>query len=127
MAARESRWLTIGDRDTVIFSSHPIPGNEAAVQRTRSGLARQGATIVHSGQVDVHTTGHGKAQELMTLHSVARPELFVPVHGEFEHLVGHAALAKQLGMSDDSVLLSTDGDRVVLTDDGISMDLRLVG
>ena len=127
MAAGESRWLTIGPRDTVIFSSHPIPGNEAAVQRTRSGLARQGATIVHSGQVDVHTTGHGKAQELMTLHSVARPDLFVPVHGEYEHLVGHAALAQKLGMSDDRVLLATDGDRLVLTDDGISKDGQVSG
>ena len=56
----------------------------------------------------------------MALHSVAMPELFVPVHGEYEHLVGHAALAKKLGMSDRSVLLATDGDRLALTDDGIS-------
>ncbi|MGI9608286.1 MAG: ribonuclease J, partial [Acidimicrobiales bacterium] len=100
MASGESRWVTIGPQDTVIFSSHPIPGNEAAVGRVRSGLARQGATIVHSGQVDVHTTGHGKQQELLALHAVANPDLFVPVHGEYEHLVGHAELAIRRGMSD---------------------------
>lgn len=120
MSTNDSRWVTIGPRDTVIFSSHPIPGNEAAVGRVRSGLAKQGATIVHSGQVDVHTTGHGKQQELLALHGTANPELFVPVHGEYEHLVGHAALAVKRGMSPKNVVLATDGDQLTLTDDGIS-------
>ena len=127
MAQNDSRWVTIGPRDTVIFSSHPIPGNEAAVGRVRSGLARQGATIVHSGQVDVHTTGHGKQQELLALHSVANPELFVPVHGEYEHLVGHADLAIKRGMAPENVLLATDGDQLLLTDDGIFKDGQVSG
>ncbi len=127
MAANDSRWITIGPKDTVIFSSHPIPGNEAAVGRVRSGLARQGATIVHSGQVDVHTTGHGKQQELLALHGVANPELFVPVHGEYEHLVGHAELAMRRGMSPENVLVATDGDQLLLTDDGISKDGQVSG
>ena len=127
MANNDSRWVTIGPQDTVIFSSHPIPGNEAAVGRVRSGLARQGATIVHSGMVDVHTTGHGKQQELLTLHSVADPELFVPVHGEYEHLVGHADLAIRRGMAPENVLLATDGDQLLLTDDGISKDGQVSG
>ena len=127
MAQNDSRWVTIGPRDTVIFSSHPIPGNEAAVGRVRSGLARQGATIVHSGHVDVHTTGHGKQQELLALHSVANPELFVPVHGEYEHLVGHAELAIKRGMAPENVLLATDGDQLLLTDDGIFKDGQVSG
>ncbi len=127
MAANDSRWITIGPKDTVIFSSHPIPGNEAAVGRVRSGLARQGATIVHSGQVDVHTTGHGKQQELLALHGVANPELFVPVHGEYEHLIGHAELAMRRGMAPENVLVATDGDQLLLTDDGISKDGQVSG
>ena len=127
MAQNDSRWITIGQRDTVIFSSHPIPGNEAAVGRVRSGLARQGATIVHSGQVNVHTTGHGTQQELLALHGVANPELFVPVHGEYEHLIGHADLAIQRGMSPESVLVATDGDQLLLTDDGIAKDGEVSG
>ena len=127
MAANDSRWVTIGPKDTVIFSSHPIPGNEAAVGRVRSGLARQGATIVHSGQVDVHTTGHGKQQELLALHAVANPELFVPVHGEFEHLIGHSELAIRRGMDPNNVLVATDGDQLLLTDDGISKDGQVSG
>ena len=127
MAQNDSRWITVGPQDTVIFSSHPIPGNEAAVGRVRSGLARQGATIVHSGQVEVHTTGHGTQQELLALHSVANPELFVPVHGEYEHLIGHADLAMRRGMSPDNVLVATDGDQLLLTDDGISKDGQVSG
>ena len=127
MAMGDSRWVTIGPRDTVVFSSHPIPGNEEAIARVRSGLARQGAKIVHSGQLDVHTTGHGKRHELMTLHAVARPDLFVPVHGEYEHLVAHAELALDLGMAPEKVLLATDGDSLVLTDEGISKDGQVSG
>ncbi len=127
MAAGDSRWVTIGPQDTVVFSSHPIPGNEAAVGRTRSGLARQGATIVHSGQVNVHTTGHGKQQELLALHAVANPDLFVPVHGEYEHLLGHAELAIRRGMSPDKVVVATDGDQLLLTDEGISKDGQVSG
>ncbi len=127
MAEADSRWVTIGPRDTVVFSSHPIPGNEAAVARVRSGLARQGATIVHSGQVDIHTTGHGKEGELMTLHAVAQPDLFIPVHGEYEHLVAHAALARRLGMDENHVLLALDGDQILLTDDGMSKDGQVSG
>ena len=127
IAANESKWVTASPRDTVIFSSHPIPGNEAAVARVRSGLARQGATVVHSGQVDIHTTGHGKQQELLALHSVANPELFVPVHGEYEHLIGHAELAARRGMPRENVLVATDGDQLLLTDDGISKDGQVSG
>ena len=119
MAIGQSKWVEIDETDTVIFSSHPIPGNEAAVASVRNGLARRGARVIHSGQVDVHTTGHGKQQELKTLHSVAVPEWFVPVHGEYTHLVAHAALARGLGMADDRVVLCVDGDQVVLSDDGL--------
>jgi ribonuclease J len=116
MAVGQSKWVEIDDNDTVIFSSHPIPGNEAAVAAVRNGLARRGATVIHSGQVDVHTSGHGKQQELQTLHSVAVPEWFVPVHGEYTHLVAHAAIARRMGMADDHVVLCEDGDQIVLSD-----------
>jgi len=119
MANGMSKWMKLNDNDTVIFSSHPIPGNEAAVAAVRNGLARHGARVFHSGQVDVHTSGHGKQQELQTLHSVAVPEWFVPVHGEYAHLVAHAELARGMGMNDDRVVLCEDGDQIVLNDDGV--------
>ena len=123
MAEGTSKWVEISDRDTVIFSSHPIPGNEAAVGTVRNGLARRGARVLHTGNLDVHTSGHGKQQELKVLHSVASPEWFVPVHGEYEHLVAHARLATEMGMASERVVLCCDGDRVELTDDGV----RLIG
>ena len=123
MAEGTSKWVEIGAADTVIFSSHPIPGNEAAVGAVRNGLARRGARVLHTGNLDVHTSGHGKQQELQVLHSVASPEWFVPVHGEYEHLVAHAGLARGMGMPDERVVLCSDGDRIELTDQG----LRRVG
>ncbi len=119
MAIGASRWLKLDDNDTVVFSSHPIPGNEAAVAAVRNGLARHGVRVFHSGMVDVHTSGHGKQQELQVLHSVALPEWFVPVHGEYAHLVAHAELARKMGMADDRVVFCEDGDQIVLSDDGI--------
>ncbi|MGB1506239.1 MAG: ribonuclease J [Acidimicrobiales bacterium] len=119
MAIGQSKWLQLDEHDTVIFSSHPIPGNETAVASVRNGLARHGVRVFHSGIVDVHTSGHGKQQELQTLHSVAVPEWFVPVHGEYAHLVAHRELALRMGMPDERVVLCEDGDRIVLSDEGV--------
>ncbi len=119
MARGESRWLALDENDTVIFSAHPIPGNETAVASVRNGLARLGARVIHSGQVDVHTSGHGKQTELKTLHSVAVPEYFVPVHGEYSHLVAHRDLAREMGMDRDHVVLAEDGDQLELSDSGL--------
>lgn len=119
MALGTSRWLALGSEDTVIFSSHPIPGNEVAVATVRNGLARHGVRVFHSGTVNVHTSGHGKRQELQTLHSVAAPEWFIPVHGEYAHLVAHQELAVSMGMDPDRVVVCEDGDQVRLSDDGI--------
>ena len=119
MATGQSKWLALEPEDTVVFSSHPIPGNETAVAAVRNGLARHGVRVFHSGMVDVHTSGHGKQQELQTLHSVAVPEWFVPVHGEYAHLVAHRELAHRMGMPEDRVVLCEDGDQIVVADDGV--------
>ena len=118
MAAGENKWLKIGDGDVVILSSHAIPGNEYDVNKVIDGLYRLGAEVVHSGIADVHVSGHGQQEELKTLLSVARPEFFIPVHGEFRHLTHHARLAMQMGVAQSNVLLAEDGDVVELTDAG---------
>ena len=127
MARGRHRSITIGDRDTVVFSSHPIPGNEAAVSRLHNDLSRQGARLVHSGQLGVHTTGHGKADELLALHAATDPELFIPVHGEYAHLAAHHQLALERGMAPGRVLRCTDGDRVRLDSDGLRHQKRVSG
>ncbi len=119
-ATGDSRWIDIGPDDTVVLSSSPIPGNEVRVSRMINNLICRGAKVVHSGQLEVHTTGHGKQDELRTLHTVADPEYFVPVHGEVRHLAAHAELALNMGMASDRVILARDGEQVELSDRGLA-------
>jgi ribonuclease J len=121
MANRENRWLEIGAGDTVILSSHPIPGNEMSVTKVIDGLVRLGAKVVHSGLEDVHATGHAKQEEIKTLLSVVEPQWFVPVHGEYRHLVHHAELAQTMGVPAERTLICEDGDQLTIDDDGISV------
>ncbi len=125
MANKENRWLEVGESDTVILSSHPIPGNEMNVSKVIDGLVRLGADVVHSGIEDVHATGHAKQEELKTLLSILRPEWFVPVHGEYRHLVGHARLAHTMGVAADHVLVCEDGDQITIDDDGVHRSGRV--
>ena len=119
MAANENRWISLGRDDVVIMSSHPIPGNETDVSKVIDGLVRRGAEVVHSGISDVHASGHAKAEDLKMFLSIARPEWFVPVHGEYRHLVAHAKLANTMGVASDHVIVCTDGDQLVLDADGL--------
>src|SRR3954454_20824282 len=124
MAAHENHRVKIGAEDTVIISAHPIPGNEANVSRVIGGLYRAGADVVHSGLAAVHVSGHANQEELKILLNLANPEYFVPVHGEYRHLVNHARLAKGLGMDDNHVIICEDGDMLVLGDGGIDVERR---
>jgi ribonuclease J len=126
LASSENRWLRVGSGDVVIMSSHPIPGNEANVSKVIDGLVRLGAEVVHSGIADVHATGHAKQEELKTLLSIAQPEYFVPVHGEYRHLVAHARLAKAMGVENDHVLVCEDGDQLRLSDEGLERKVEEV-
>ena len=119
MAHGENRWLKVGPGDTVILSSHPIPGNENSVGKVIDGLHRVGADVVHSGLAAVHVSGHAKQEELKTLLTVADPEFFVPVHGEYRHLVHHGRLAVAMDIDEDHIFVCEDGDQLELTDDGL--------
>jgi ribonuclease J len=119
MAAGENKWLKLTEDDVVILSAHAIPGNEYSVNKVIDGLYRLGAEVVHSGMADVHVTGHAMQGELKTLLSIAKPDHFIPVHGEFRHLTHHARLAMEMGVPAASVLLAEDGDVVELTDKGL--------
>jgi ribonuclease J len=119
MAAGDNKWISVGEGDLVVLSSHAIPGNETNVGKVIDGLCRLGVEVVHSGLAQVHVSGHAKREELKTLLSLARPQCFIPVHGEFRHLTHHARLARDMGIAADRVLLAEDGDVVELTDAGI--------
>ena len=124
LAASENKFLKLVPGDVVIMSSHPIPGNEANVSKVIDGLVRLGTEVVHSGIEDVHATGHAKQEELKTLLSIVQPDWFVPVHGEYRHLVAHSKLARQMGVPDDHVVICEDGDQVVLTDNSMAVNRR---
>jgi ribonuclease J len=125
MASGENRWLKVGEHDTVILSSHAIPGNEFNVNRVIDGLLRNGAEVVHSGVADVHATGHAQADELKTLLSITKPEFFVPIHGEYRHMVAHAKLAALMGIAPSHIHLCEDGDVVTLSDIGLELGGRV--
>ena len=126
LAAGEHKFLELHPSDVVIMSSHPIPGNEANVSKVIDGLVRRGVEVVHSGIEDVHATGHAKQEELKTLLSIVQPEFFVPVHGEYRHLVAHAKLGRQMGVHEEDVIVCEDGDQVVLSDKGMKVRRREV-
>ena len=119
MASGENKWLKLEQEDMVIISADVIPGNETAVGKVIDGLYRRGAAVVHAGVDKVHTSGHAKADELKLLLSIADPEYFIPVHGEFRHLFNHTMIARDMGVTSNNILLCEDGDVVVLSDEGI--------
>jgi len=119
MATGENKRVEIEPDDVVMISAHPIPGNEWSVGRVIDELHRRGAEVIHSGKAPVHVSGHARQGELRTLLSVTRPDAFVPVHGEYRHLVHHAELARQMGVPADQVLLCEDGDVVALEAGGL--------
>jgi ribonuclease J len=119
MAAADNKWIKVGDGDLVVLSSHAIPGNETSVGKVIDGLTRLGAEVVHSGLAEVHVSGHAKRDELKTILSLARPDCFIPVHGEFRHMTHHARLAEEMGVHPDRILLAEDGDVIDLSDKGI--------
>ena len=119
MAAGRSKWLKLSDRDVVIISAHPIPGNEWGVGKVIDGLHRQGAEVVHSEHEHVHVSGHASRGELRTLISVTSPECFIPVHGEYRHMSHHLELARSMGIAESKSMQCADGSVVELNAEGI--------
>ena len=118
------KWLRIDEHDVIIFSSRTIPGNEKRVARLINNLVSLGASVVHDENLNTHTSGHGQREELSELHQAAKPEWFVPVHGELRHLVAHRELAIEVGTSSENALLATDGDQVVMEDSGLTLNRK---
>ena len=119
MARGENRFMKVGEHDTIVLSSHAIPGNENNVNKVIDGLLRLGADVVHSGIMDVHATGHAQADEIKTYLSIVNPDWFVPIHGEYRHMVANAGLAELMGVRRDRIVQCEDGDVIALTADGL--------
>ncbi|MBP5686966.1 MAG: ribonuclease J [Clostridia bacterium] len=112
MASGEFNKVTIGTNDTVVISASVIPGNEKMIYGVINNLYRLGAEVIYESLEPIHASGHAQRGELKTLHSLIKPKLFVPVHGEYRHLKKHAALAESMGMKARNILIAEIGDTV---------------
>jgi ribonuclease J len=109
----DHRFVKLGPDDTVVLSARAIPGNEKAIARTMSHIARRGADVITDNMKHVHVSGHGSEEELKLVLSLVRPRYFVPVHGEYRQLSRHARVAERvMGGTNRKVqaLLAQDGD-----------------
>ena len=109
MAHGKHKSIKIKQGDTIILSSRFIPGNEKAITSVINNLYRMGANVVYEKVSDIHTSGHANKGELKLMLSLVKPLYFVPIHGEYRHLVKHAQLALDMGLPEDHVLLVEDG------------------
>lgn len=109
MASQDHRKVEIWPGDTVIIAASPIPGNEKLVARTIDNLYRRGATVVYGIPMGVHVSGHAAQEELKLMLNLVRPRYFVPVHGEYRHLVHHSQLAQAVGLPSDRIFIGENG------------------
>ncbi|MFO7590891.1 MAG: ribonuclease J [Acidimicrobiia bacterium] len=126
MAAHEHKHVKISADDVVVISAHAIPGNESSVGRVIDSLHRAGAEVLHGGDASVHVSGHASQEELKYMLDIVQPEWFVPVHGEYRHMVHHMRLALQMGVPDDRIFVCEDGDAVTLDENGADVERRAV-
>ncbi|HEX5096142.1 MAG TPA: ribonuclease J, partial [Acidimicrobiia bacterium] len=126
MAAHEHKHVKVSEDDVVVISAHAIPGNEANVSRVIDSLHRAGAEVVHDRNYPVHVSGHASQEELKFILNLLSPDWFVPVHGEYRHLVHHAELAEHSGVASDHVLVCEDGDLLTIGAEGIEVERRAV-
>ena len=126
MSMGENRKVQIVPGDTVIISAAPIPGNEKMVSNTINHLYMLGAEVVYEKANGVHVSGHASQEELKLMHHLVRPKFFMPVHGEYRHLVKHARLAESLGMDPKNIMIAQNGSVVELSRDKICVNGKVM-
>jgi len=114
MAEDNHRKISIGPTDTVIFSSHPIPGNEKAVTNVINELLLKGADVIFQ---DVHVSGHACQEEIKLIYTLVHPKYAIPVHGEYKHLKAHAKIAQELGIPKENIFILRSGEVLELTEE----------
>lgn len=117
MAMSDHRKVDIIPGDMVIIAATPIPGNEKSVSRTIDFLLRQGADVIYEKSAGVHVSGHASQEELKLIQNLVRPKFFIPVHGEYRHLVKHAKLAAELGLPKENIFVAENGSVLEFTAD----------
>ena len=107
--------------DTVVLSATPIPGNEEMVNRIIDDLFRLGADVIYSDLCDVHVSGHGSREDLKLMLSLVRPKFFIPMHGEYRHLVLTLAPAREVGIPAENIVIVESGQVVEVLPDTITL------
>lgn len=125
MANRDHRQIEIVPGDTVVMSAAAIPGNEELVSRTIDNLFRLGANVVWGQGSNVHVSGHASQEEQKLMISLVKPKYFVPVHGEYRHLILHARTAQALGIANSNIFVIEDGDVLEFTTEGAQVCERV--
>ena len=119
MAMNSHKKVVITPNDFIIISANPIPGNEKHVTRVVNELMKSGAEVIYEAMYEVHVSGHACQEELKLIQALTKPKFFIPVHGEYKHLVKHAQIAYSMGMPESNVIISEIGN--VIETDGVSM------
>ena len=112
MAASTHRKVSIKPGDVIIFSSHPIPGNEKAVSKVMNELAKKGASVIFQ---DTHVSGHACQEEIKLIYTLTKPQYAIPVHGEYRHLKRHKDLAIEMGIPKENVMILQSGDVLTIS------------
>ena len=120
MAFNDHKKLKVKPGDTIILSSKFIPGNERTIQNIINHLYRHGADVIYEHMRDIHVSGHGYREELKAMTTMVRPRYFIPIHGEYRHLVKHRQLAISLGIPPENCVLAENGTVISIGSDGIS-------
>ncbi|HEY9075855.1 MAG TPA: ribonuclease J [Anaerolineaceae bacterium] len=116
LAAGTNRLFDIIPGDTVVLSSHTIPGNEEDVYRTVNSLIRRGADVIYEQVANVHVSGHASQEEIKLLIHLVRPKYFIPIHGELRHLKQSSKLAMQVGIAEENIAIVENGQVLEFTD-----------
>ena len=122
MANGTHKKITIKPKDTIIFSSNPIPGNEKAVSHVINALFQKGADVIFQ---DVHVSGHACQEEIKLIYSLVKPKYSIPVHGEYKHLMAQAKVVEDLGMDKDNIFILSSGDVLELDEEGAEVTGRV--
>jgi len=122
-----NRQFDIREGDTVVLSSHPIPGNEESVYRTINRLFRRGANVIYEGIAPVHVSGHASQEEMKLMLHLVKPKYFVPIHGELRHLKQHAVLAQQVGIPAENIAVIENGQSIEFKDGKMQLGKRIPG
>jgi ribonuclease J len=125
IAMDDHKQISIEPGDTVILSSKFIPGNERAITHLINHLYRRGAEVHYETTSEIHVSGHASQNELKTVLNLVKPEYFVPVHGEYRHLVKHAQLARSMGWSEEKSVVITNGTPLTISGNGCHIEPKV--